>query len=98
MSSVSADGGCLEVVKAKPEEARRLLDAALLDHPEMAAQTFGQTAFEQQVEMFANWLEYNGDSAAANQARATANLPATHSGDGYGKTEKPAEYHDKASA
>ena len=83
MSSVSADGGCLEVVKAKPEEARRLLHAALLDQPEMAAQTFGQTAWEQQVESFANWLEHNGDSAAARKARATANLPETKPDEGY---------------
>jgi hypothetical protein len=77
MSSVSADGGCLDVVKAKPEEARRLLNAALLDHPERAAQTFGRNAFAQQVENFANWLENNGDSAAADKARETANLPKT---------------------
>lgn len=79
MSSVSADGGCFEMIKAKPEEARRLLNAALLDQPEMAAQTFGQTAFKNHVELFANWLEHNGDRAAAKKARAKANLSDTES-------------------
>lgn len=45
MSSVAADGGGLAVVEAKPDEARRMLQAALLSDSGVAAETFGQRAF-----------------------------------------------------
>lgn len=74
MSSVAADGGCLQRVEARPDEARRLLHAALLEDAEAAARTFGRSGYGEHLERYADWLEKHGDAAAAAAARARADL------------------------
>lgn len=71
MLSVSADGGHIEVVKAKSDEARRMLNAAFFGNSSVAAETFGHLAYKYHIEMYADWLEQNGDAAAAGRALAS---------------------------
>ena len=71
MSSAAADGGSLITVRAKPEEARRMLHEALLSDRLAAAATFGDGAHRRHVEMYADWLHECGDAGAAKKARSS---------------------------
>jgi hypothetical protein len=65
MSSVAADGGGIEIVRGKPEDARRLLEAAL--RPGDGADTFGAEYLARMTARVGEWLEREGDSAAAKK-------------------------------
>lgn len=66
MSSVAADGGGIATVPARPEEARQLLEGALLgDDRQGVMDTFGPRAYRQHLERYTNWLETSGESSPA---------------------------------
>jgi hypothetical protein len=70
MSSVGADGGSIASVEARPDEARRMLHAALLSDGRVAVETFGYLAYRRHIETYADWLEQTDDAAVAHKARA----------------------------
>jgi hypothetical protein len=68
MSSVAADGGKIRRTQPKQEEAKRLLGLALED-PRLGVGIFGTRPYRLYREMFAKWLESNGDPASASGLR-----------------------------
>jgi hypothetical protein len=62
-------GGGIEIVDAQPGEARRRLDAALLQDAELAPQTLGAQACKVLLEKYATWLERNDDGDSMKRAR-----------------------------
>jgi len=55
----------LTQVKGKPEEARKLLDAALRESPQHAAESLGNIDFNYYSRVFAEWLLSEGERRAA---------------------------------
>jgi hypothetical protein len=55
----------LRYVKGKPDEARKLLDAALRKSPQRAAETLGNIDFNYYSRAFAEWLWSEGERRAA---------------------------------
>lgn len=65
MASVAADGGRFETAAARPDEARRMLEKALLDDRSAATATFGELTHGVYLEMYSTWLEECGEAAAS---------------------------------
>ena len=65
LRSAAEAGGKFKVVKAKPEEARKQLDEALMKRDEVAAETLGHIEYRAYVDEYSDWLAANGDAAAA---------------------------------
>jgi hypothetical protein len=58
-----------EVIKARPEEARELLQEAVLSNSAKAVETFGRLAHQHYVKTYADWLHETGDAVAAAKVR-----------------------------
>jgi len=75
VESAAEAGGKIKVAKAKPDEARKQLNAALMKKEDVAAETLGHIEYREYVDHFSDWLAASGDAGAA--ARAQAALYAT---------------------
>jgi hypothetical protein len=75
IKSAAEAGGKFKVAKAKPDEARKQLNAALLKKDNVAAETLGHIEYREYVDQYSDWLAANGDSSAA--AKAQSDLGAT---------------------
>jgi hypothetical protein len=56
---------------AEPEEGQRLLESALLDQPEEAAESFGHIRWKRQVDALSDLLAERGEAKAATEAQDT---------------------------
>jgi len=65
MAGAAEDAGKIKVVKAKADDARRDLKAALLEQADVAAETLGHVDYKFNVDQFSDWLADRGDAAAA---------------------------------
>ena len=66
MTSVADANGSLDVRRAQPDEALKLLGTAMGDNlGAAAAQTLGHVGYRREVEMFADALSHTGDAAGA---------------------------------
>jgi len=70
LRSAGSAGGAVGVAKAKVEDARKELAAALLKRPDLAAETLGHVDYKYYVDAFAAWLEANGDRKEAENVQA----------------------------
>lgn len=59
----------IRVQPAKPDEASKLLEAALIDKPEVAIETYAHVTYKQQVDRFSNWMAEQGDYEEAANAQ-----------------------------
>lgn len=71
MSSAADAGGTIALSKARPSEASRDLEAALLDAPKDAAETLGHVDYKVYVDDFSSGLVETGDNKAAVRAQET---------------------------
>jgi SAM-dependent methyltransferase len=71
MSSIAADGGAFGLVHAKPEEARRLLEAAL--HEGDGADTLGTVRLARMLARYTGWLQREGGDRPGKKARPGPN-------------------------
>jgi hypothetical protein len=60
------------VLEAKPDEAQSALSSALIDEPEVAADTLGHIDYRQAVERYTEFLAEEGDPSAAAESLETA--------------------------
>jgi hypothetical protein len=70
IKSAAEAGGKFKVAKAKPDEARKQLNAALLKKDNVAAETLGHIEYREYVDQYSDWLAANGDSSAATKAQS----------------------------
>jgi hypothetical protein len=84
MTAAGVDRGRLTIEKARPDEARRLLDAALIDDRDDARMTFGDWSYRRQLARYAHWLDASGDARAAERVRDR------RPSDDVGPTDRPA--------
>ena len=71
MSSIAADGGAFGLVHAKPEEARRLVEAAL--HEGDGADTLGTVRLARMLARYTGWLQREGGDRPGKKARPGPN-------------------------
>lgn len=75
MESAAAAGGEFAVVKARPDDGKQELAAALMKEPEKAAQTLGNIDYKAYADEFSDALADEGDTKAAasvqNELHAT---------------------------
>jgi hypothetical protein len=68
MEALALDGkGAFAVSKAKPDEARKQLEGALLGDAEVAAATLGHVDYEYYCEKFTKWLKKSGAEKEAKR-------------------------------
>jgi hypothetical protein len=65
MAPAAAAGGKLRTAKAKPAEARKQLNAALMKEEHVAAETLGHIEYHAYVDQFSDWLAAHGEAGAA---------------------------------
>ncbi|MGH6895294.1 MAG: hypothetical protein ACREJ5_01930 [Geminicoccaceae bacterium] len=65
MAPAAEAGGKIKVAKAKPDEARKQLGAALMKEENAAAETLGHIEYHAYVDEYADWLAAHGDPNAA---------------------------------
>jgi hypothetical protein len=65
MAPAAAAGGEIKMARAKPAEARKQLNAALMKEENVAAETLGHIEYHAYVDQFSDWLAAHGEASAA---------------------------------
>lgn len=71
ITAAADDNAKFEVSAAQVEEGREILEGALIGKPAEAVETLGHIDYRYYVDLFADWLEKNGDNAAAAGCQST---------------------------
>jgi hypothetical protein len=71
MACAAEAGGKIKVAKARPDQARKQLAAALMKEEHVAAETLGHIEYRAYVDQFSDWLAAQGDASAAAKCQAS---------------------------
>ena len=71
MAPAAEAGGKIKVAKARPEEARKQLNSALMKEENVAAETLGHIEYRDYVDQFSDWLAAQGDPNAAAKCQTS---------------------------
>jgi hypothetical protein len=71
MEPAAEAGGKIKVAKAKPDEARKQLGAALMKEENVAAETLGHIEYRAYVDQYSDWLAAQGDPNAAAKCQSS---------------------------
>ena len=71
MAPAAEAGGKIKVAKAKPEEARKQLNSALMKEENVAAETLGHIEYHDYVDQYSDWLAAQGDPNAAAKCQTS---------------------------
>ena len=71
MAPAAEAGGKIKVARARPDEARKQLGAALMKEEHVAAETLGHIEYRAYVDQFSDWLAAQGDRTAAAKCQSS---------------------------
>jgi hypothetical protein len=71
MAAAAAVGAEIKTAKAKPAEARKQLNAALMKEENVAAETLGHIEYRAYVDQFSDWLAAHGEASAAAKCQTS---------------------------
>jgi hypothetical protein len=71
MACAAEAGGKIKLAKAKPDQARKQLGAALMKEEQVAAETLGHIEYRAYVDQFSDWLAAQGDPGAAAKCQSS---------------------------